>query len=242
MNINQVLITIKYSQIKELQRQYYINSRILDDYFCPAIATPIPDNEFLEVPRLIIKSIHGHSELNVSPLALTFNVFKIDYNWNECIKYITERLDIIKKFLDKLNVDNKIEYIGLIVNLSRECKDDACKVLSSSLLGKSQKNLFDLNIRYTFVENDREYVNIQVQNVRAFKKNIGMDTSSDLLDSYLNQNVIGVTIDINDRYAFNNDKNYKSSISVTNELINKMTIIINNKVDTLIEKGEYIND
>ena len=50
---------------------------------------------------------------------------------------------------------------------------------------------------------------------------------------------IGAIIDINDRYGFNTDVNYKSNSNMLNELIQSMGNIINNKLGELIEKGEY---
>lgn len=50
---------------------------------------------------------------------------------------------------------------------------------------------------------------------------------------------IGAIIDINDRYGFNTNANYKSNSRMLSTLIQSMDNIINNKLETLIEKGEY---
>ena len=50
---------------------------------------------------------------------------------------------------------------------------------------------------------------------------------------------IGAVIDINDRYGFNNDPEYRSDSSELQALLRSMSNIINNKLHTLIQRGEY---
>ena len=78
-----------------------------------------------------------------------------------------------------------------------------------------------------------------LQNARLFKEGVDASLAGSLS---LNEQVaesIGAIIDINDRYGFNTDVNYKSNSNMLNELIQSMGNIINNKLGELIEKGEY---
>jgi len=45
-------------------------------------------------------------------------------------------------------------------------------------------------------------------------------------------------LDINDRYGFNNNPNYVSGSDVLEQLIYYMDHVINNKLETLVRKGE----
>lgn len=101
-------------------------------------------------------------------------------------------------------------------------------------------NLFDINLKYTFVENEKMFVNIMLQNARMFDAINEVSGESGVL-AHANQvaESIGVHIDINDRYSFNYKDNYKSNSGVLQELIDCMGNIIDNKLVSLIEKGVY---
>ena len=83
------------------------------------------------------------------------------------------------------------------------------------------------------------FVNIMLQNARLFKDGINVDNAGEL--NLENQEIesIGAIIDINDRYGFNNDKNYKTGSEMLGKLLDKMSEIIDDKLMTLIKRGEY---
>ena len=245
MKINQISITIKYSPIVDLQKNYYDKRAILEADFYPATVFPIPDDGFPEIPRMVIKSKNGHSEISISRIAMTFSVIKFDNgyesDWDKCVAYVENKMKIINNFLNEIiGVNNKFEYCGLIVNLSFDSSGSICKELSSNLLKNNVDNLFDINVRYTFVEDDQYFVNIQLQNQRIYN-NVKGNIAGELSKENQKDEVIGVLIDINDRFAFNNDIKYESQISVVSSLINKMSIIIKSKLNILINGGGYKN-
>ena len=49
----------------------------MKEHFNEATVLPIPDDAPLEIPRIIIKSLNEHSQLNISPIATTL---QINYN------------------------------------------------------------------------------------------------------------------------------------------------------------------
>ena len=96
-----------------------------------------------------------------------------------------------------------------------------------------------MNIRYTFVENENMFVNIMLQNARMFREGATVDEAGALNISNQIAESIGAVIDINDRYGFNNDPEYRSDSSELQALLSSMSNIINNKLHTLIQRGEY---
>ena len=149
----------------------------------------------------------------------------------------------MSKVFEFLNIltDNTYEYVRLVSNiLYDEVGQNGAKKIAGSLLNSNGiKNIYDINIKYTFVEKDNIFVNIMLQNARLFKEGVDASLAGSLS---LNEQVaesIGAIIDINDRYGFNTDVNYKSNSNMLNELIQSMGNIINNKLGELIEKGEY---
>ena len=53
------------------------------------------------------------------------------------------------------------------------------------------------------------------------------------------ENFIAVTIDVNDRYAANQNDGYKSDKSAFDEILNITANIINNKLARMINEGRF---
>lgn len=243
MLIHGTSITVTYNKVEGLKRAYYENENILKDYFDEATTLPIPDEAPLEIPRIIIKTSHEHAQLNISPIAATFEVqydSGFEENWNFCSKYIKERMDVVFQLLDLLT--NKCyKYIGMVSNVFyNEVTQGATEKIAQVLLNaKKINNIYDINIKYTFVEDGNIFVNIMLQNARIFNNGAYIDSAGSFCESEQVSESIGVVVDINDRYGFNNNKDYKSDSQKLQKLISSMTNIIDNKLSNLIEKGEY---
>ena len=243
MLIQGTSITVTYKKIEGIKKVYYNNEEILKSFFNEATVLPVPDDAPVEIPRIIIKTLNEHAQLNISPVAATFEVHYdagFERNWDACANYLMERMTKVFEFLNILT-NNAYEYVGLVSNiLYDEVGQNGAKKIAGSLLNSNGiKNIYDINIKYTFVEKDNIFVNIMLQNARLFKEGVDASLAGSLS---LNEQVaesIGAIIDINDRYGFNTDVNYKSNSNMLNELIQSMGNIINNKLGELIEKGEY---
>lgn len=243
MILQATAITVTYDKVEGLKRAYYENEGALKKFFNEATVLPIPDDAPDEIPRIIIKTLHEHAQLNISPIATTFEVrYNADYesDWNLCSQYIEERMSAVFQLLNLLT-KNCYKYIGVVTNiLYNEIEKRATDQISRVLLNSQKiKDIYDINIKYTFVENKNLFINIMLQNARVFKKDAYIDSAGALSEMEQIAEPLGVIIDINDRYGFNNNKNYKSDSSKLNELILCMTNIIYNKLSNLIEKGEY---
>lgn len=203
----------------------------------------MPDDAPVEIPRIITKTLHEHSQLSISPTVATFDV-KFDggfeKQWSECEKYILARMEKVFDFLYLLT-ENCYEYIGIVTNVIYDdiIQNGTEKISSTLVNAKKIKGIYDINIKFTFVEKDNLFINIILQNMRMFKLGINLDEAGSLSEKNQLSESIGAIIDINDRYGFNNTIGYKSNRSVLSELIASMNNVINNKLSSLIEKGEY---
>lgn len=243
MIIQESSITITYKRIEGLKKAYYTNDEILKEHFSEATVLPVPDDAPLEIPRIIVKTLNEHGQLNISPIAATFQVKYNDgyeNDWQKCSSYLCERMDFVFRFLNLLTNDC-YDYIGLVTNiLYDEVTSDGAKKLSSVLLNsKGISDLYDINIRYTFLEDNDIFVNIMLQNARMFEQGLDGSKAGALSSDRQLFESIGAVIDINDRRAFNNKPGYTSSSLMMNKLINSMNNVINFKLRKLIEKGEY---
>ncbi len=243
MLIQGTSITVTYKKIEGIKKVYYNNEDILKEYFNAATVLPIPDEAPFEIPRILIKTRNEHAQLSISPIAATFEVHYdagFERDWKACSDYITNRMTKVFEFLNILT-GNTYEYIGLVSNIIYdEVEQEGTRKISENLLNtKKIKNLYDINIRYTFVEDENLFVNIMLQNARLFKNGVIATEAGALNAKDQVAELIGAIIDINDRYSFNTNPNYTSNGSMLNKLIESMGNIINNKLTTLIEKGEY---
>lgn len=243
MLIQGTSITVTYKKIEGIKKVYYNNEEILKGLFNEATVLPIPDDAPVEIPRIIIKTINEHAQLNISPIAATFEVHYdsgFERNWDACANYLAERMAKVFEFLNILT-NNTYEYIGLVTNICYdEVSQKGAEKLTHSLLNtRNIKDIYDISIKYTFVENNNIFVNILLQNARIFKNNSATDEAGLLGINNQVAESIGAIIDINDRYRFNTEVNYKSNSGMLSELIKSMGNIINNKIEALIEKGEY---
>ena len=236
-------ITVTYKQIGGIKRAYYNNEELLKEFFNEATVLPIPDDAPLEIPRIIIKTKDEHAQLNISPIATTFEVSYdagFERDWDACADYILKRMSKVFEFLNVLT-GNEYEYIGLVSNvIYDEVQNEGAQKIARNLLNASKiNNLYDINIKYTFVENERLFINIMLQNARLFRNGIVTNEAGALSIHDQIAESIGAIIDINDRYGFNTKSDYKSDSSMLATLIESMGTIMNNKLSTLIEKGEY---
>lgn len=243
MLIQGTSITVTYKKIEGIKKVYYNNEEILKDYFNEATVLPIPNDAPLEIPRILIRTKNEHAQLNISPIATTFEVrydAGFERNWQACSEYIINRMTKVFGFLNILT-GNTYEYIGLVSNvLYDEVEQGGTEKIAKNLLNVGKiKNLYDINIKYTFIEKENLFVNIMLQNARLFKNGVIVNEAGALSAEDQIAESIGAIIDINDRYGFNTDSDYKSDSSVLNKLIESMGNIIDDKLAALIEKGEY---
>ena len=242
MIIQNSAINIKFPRVDNIKKSYILNEEILKQNFNEANILPIPDDAPSEIPRIMIKTKGEHSQLSIAPGGLNFEtVYTHEYvkNWSLCEEYLNTRVNDIYTLTDKIT-GGKHNYIGIVTNLIwDDIEDNGNKILFENLFGKkASKNLDDIVVRYTYVENNRYYVNISLQSVRLYG-----DSSAEEAGSFAEENLkahtVSITLDVNDRYSFNMEKEYVSTKETFKDIMGLTTDIISNKLKELVEKGEY---
>ena len=243
MLIQGTSVSVTYKRIDGIKKAYYNNEEILRSFFNEATVLPVPDDAPDEIPRIVIKTLHEHATLSITPIVATFEVNYNDgfeRNWDNCSSYIKERMEKVFEFLNILT-RNEYEYIGIISSvLYDEISEKGAEKLSNTLLKTSQiRCLHDVSIKYTFIERDNFFINILLQNARVFKDRIPMNEAGALSAENQTAESIGAILDINDRFGYNSQSNYVSKSQNLRELLNIMSEVVNSKLQVLIEKGEY---
>lgn len=245
MQIQGTAISVTYKKINNLKREFYKNEdNFFKDYFNEPAVLPVPDDAPDEIPRIIIKTLNEHAQLSITPTVTTLHIAYNDgfeKDWDKCAAYIKERMDAVFKFLNVMT-DDKYDYIGIVTNVLKDDMESGnAALLADNLLksGDISKKLYDINIQYTFVEDDSIFVNIRLQNARLFNEGVAANTAGALSSENQYKETIGAIIDINDRYGFNSKENYYTNSGNLSRLMDKMSNVINNKLQPLILKGTY---
>lgn len=243
MLIQETSISLRYKKIDNLKKTYFINEHILKEQFNEATVLPIPDDAPFDVPRIIVKSKNEHSQLNITPVNATLQITYNDgfeRDWNSCKQYILEKMNSVFEFLNILT-NNEYEYMGIVSTiLMDEYKGDTTRLLSQNLLnGNMKRDIYDLNIKYTFAEDEKFFVNIVLQNARLFRDGIVQNDAGALCQANQLAEAVGVIVDINDRFGFNNSVTYKTDRSMLEQLVEKLSNILDDRLKLLIEQGVY---
>lgn len=242
MKIAETDINIVYPQIKDYKKNFVLHEDVLSEEFNSATILAIPDGVQAEVPRIVTQSKHGHSILNV---ALTVTSLITQYSdryttdWNLCRKYISERCGSVYKIVDQLT-GNKESYVGIISKIAYDnLSKDSLEILKTSLIKDSARLLgspFDISCKLTYTYANRYYINITLENIRQYNIEALQKMPVE------NSGFIGITLDVNDRYAANLDKEYVSGKEAFDSILEITSNIITNKLDDLIMKGEFTYD
>lgn len=185
-------------------------------YFQPHII-PVPDDLDPEVPRMLFGSEHGFSQIVVSQVTLVLNV-TYSPDWQIEIskgrQYLFERVPILFELLDILKGE-KSYFCGLStrVHLSTEAKDEEIiEHLNKIFLKKNSiHSMYDLQLKITTILSGRIFSNITIQNYRTWKIEGSRQEIIRLPKNDASDRGIEIAGDFNDRYAFNENKDYYTS-------------------------------
>jgi hypothetical protein len=218
---------------------FTLESRLSEDFPKPFILVPLPNEAPMEFPRISATSHHGFSTLNISlnNFQLITN-FSNDYSadWKKCKEYVENHvyklIDIVQPIFRQ-----KPYYCGFTVNLLREMDGDAVETLKKNFVSPNVNGrIYDYFNRFTFLK-DKFYINIQLQNQRIQPNQV-------LLPGMLKQNeqknVIGIVLDINDRYEFNYNPGYTTNPDSIRSILDLTDDIIRNKLEKFVEEGVNI--
>ena len=184
-------------------------------YFQPHIV-PVPDDLDPEVPRMLFGSEHGFSQIIVSQVTLVLNViyspdWQIDISKGR--QYLFERVPILFELLDILKGE-KPYFCGLStrVHLSTKAEDkNIIEDLKKLFLRNSMDSTYDVQVKITNLLSQRFFSNMAVQNYRSWKLEGPQQGIIRFPQNEASDRGIEIYGDLNDRYAFNENKDYYTS-------------------------------
>ena len=218
MNITNSEINIISAKDLDIRLKAFEFEKQLKKVFTLPQIIPIPDDFHPEAPRIIFSTPHGHSTLTISQVNFSLRTrYDGDFtkNLNECVEYLQERINLVFSMLKSSSIT--LYYMGLIFNFEIPVtqKRNPVVVLSQKFLNndlKITKNLSDVTFKLTTCLDDMFYKNLTFNNYRRYKKKQIPKPSPSYLE--LEEEGIQIQLDVNDRHAFNLNKEYE-----TNEII-----------------------
>lgn len=138
----------------------------------------------------------------------------------------------------------QIKYVGITIRLQFlkdfKKKDEATNYLINRFYhqGLHDSNVEELNSRIAFRSGDNHFVNLSFQNVTNFTVPAGLAPQALFSPKQLEQGSVGLelSIDVNDRQAFNNDPNHATGIAELGTLLAKAKAVYG-QVDELLATG-----
>ncbi len=251
MVIQSCAFTIHFPQNAKIREHLFELEHHFTDFQSPFTLVPLPPDAPLEIPRIVAATPHGHSQLTIcgnNAQLVTHFDGEYCHDIGRCITYTREKCDRIVSALSIMtgdaSVDPKFYYSGLSMTLLYDRNDgieDPVKYISEQFLRcTSNMPTDEVQFRLALVVGNKYYVNILVQNNRVFLGTPDERGSFVGLKSVGNQ--LQVVLDINDRYAFNHEENYLSSLDAVNNISSLSEQFVTKHIDLFLKTGAVSYD
>lgn len=247
MIVQNCSFTVHFPQNVTIRESLFNLEKHFSDFQKPFTLVPLPPEAPIEIPRIIATTKGGHSQLLLtgSSIQLTTN---FDSNFNldvaKCIEYVKSKCTSIISSLPIIGAEvegkPKFYFSGLSASFLFTEEDgiqSSIDYISSKFL-KCDSNLKkdEVQFRIAFVLENKYYVNIVAQNYREFTN--GPDERGSFVNLGLKKEGLQIIIDINDRFAFNHEKEYLSSEDTANTIVYLAEQFAKEHVKHFVEEGE----
>lgn len=220
MMIQTSTFTLHFPANPRIRESLFTLEEHFTDFQKPFTLVPLPIEAPMEIPRIIASTEHGHSQLiicgNNAQLITSFDD-NFAHDVHRCIAYVRDKCSSIVAALSV--IANTIEkpsmfyYSGISLNILLD-KSDGIEAPTDYISQKFLKCKINLpvdeqQLRCALIVADKYYVNVMIQNYRQFAGT--PDERGSLYGLKTLGENLQVTLDVNDRYAFNHEKGYRSS-------------------------------
>ncbi len=233
-----------FPKVSNLRRKAFEIEETLSPYFTSVTLIPIPDDAPEEIPRIATSSHNGHSTLNISltnaQISTSYDE-KFERDWESCLSYLKERVFQISNVLSSY-IEGDFLFSGLTTEIVFDDlgENTPLELIKTRFLNyKGAQEPYDLEYKMTFVVDDSYYVNITFSNMRIYEgihqAGAGIMQFSELQET---ANLLGVVVDINNRFAFNHKKDHHSSQDSIEKIFEITYGLLDSRLKKMIEEGE----
>jgi hypothetical protein len=217
----------RYLQIRRRANDFedFFKEHFSGHYGQPQVIS-VPDELDPEVPRMIFSSKHGFSQILISQIGMTLNVtyspeWQIDISKGK--NYLDERTLAIYQLHDLLD-GLPLLFSGLTSKVRIPMSVTEAEIIGHIqkhfIHGLKDRNIYDINMKVTKVINENYFSNLTIQNYRSWKLVNGNGIPS-LPINKADEKGIEIIGDFNDRYSYNEKKEYRSSKETSKSIIEK---------------------
>lgn len=212
--------------------------RLKGMYVQPQIV-PVPDELDPQIPRIIFGSEHGYSHIAISQIDFRLNV-TYSSDWQIDIpkgrSYLKERVSILFELLDL--IEGLVPcYSGLttVVTLPSKADDGTIiRHLIDRLIAQSfSDDTHDIYLKVTTVLSDHFFSNVTMLNYHSWNIEEAVHAIARLPRKHASERGIQIIGDFNDRYAFNEKSDYKTTREMAHVIIEKGLDEMGNAIDTI---------
>ena len=247
MKVNNIMCILFFQRIEAPRGNVdKLETSSLSKYFgVPFNPQPIPNDAPPSLPRITATSLNGDYDLMMSQINIQLTRKKSADLDNEFEKVIEEMKTIITEIYNSVSQVYNADTLYFGINCQVDIDDDnPIQTLKSKYLKNISENIEEMNLRYSTVEKNKYYTNTALSNTIEYnlqipltkdqEKNIVIDTMS---TSQFNKvkSFIQMNLDINDKYAFNNDSNYRTTTEEIQKIIDEMKNTINSKINEVLK-------
>lgn len=204
----------------------FLKAKLAGHYSQPMVV-PLPDEVDPQIPRLIFSSTHGYSQIVISQVTISLNVryspdYQLDITKGQA--YLKERIPIIFEIIKNFK-EIRPYFCGLLTRVDLDAPDAEDSQIIERLINLFLKNtnyeFHDCELKLTKIIDDQFFSNIVIRNFREWQFIEAPQEIPRLSKKTSYRKGIQVIGDFNDRYAFNEKKDYFTNSSVIGSVINK---------------------
>lgn len=211
-----------------------LNELLPNTYSLSAVLS-IPDQADPSLPRIVFNSAVDYSQVFVSQINITIQVNYPEDGQADFTKIkqdVARRMSVLFNIARKANLECLYGGILSSVVLYFNGEDrELIEILSKKLLRIDYTNTHDIEIKITTCEG-KFYKNLTYRNFRDWDTQIHYHTIR-LSDRDIKRRGVLIVCDYNDRYAYNESVDYKTSESITDDIIEGTFNTINESIELL---------
>jgi len=233
-------VSINFERVPEIRRKANSFENLLSDRYSIPQVLPIPDYFEPNAPRLIFESTHGFSQIVISQLNITLNVtYSQDWQINTDLRlnYLHDRSESLFNLLAELGI--KATYCGLLTSCVLPSTYDDAQILSK-LADSCEYKLPDGEINEVIIKNTsivdhRYFSHIELSNYRKWPLEAGVIPPQRFVSAKAIERGLSLSGDFNDRFAFNEQNGYFTSLESINSIIDFGTRHVQSNINKILE-------
>ena len=207
MQFVQAQFSLKYEPQNRIRRSVNEIEDYLQEHYGTPQTIPVPDEFNPEVPRIVLYSKNGHSQISFSQISVDFTVrFDNDYlsDFSKTKKYINERLILVLEVLKKIGISEYL-YCGLTYNSHIDIDTRSPIEYMKNYLGGSvpDEGLYEASQNVAIVIDDYYFVNKTIGTYKEFK---GIQGTIPILFDIQSMSIVSegvsLALDVNNRYHY----------------------------------------